>query len=207
MLMNIAYVAGACYCGFGILMGTISYGTFTAILQLISQLQNPLANISGILPRFYAMLASAERLIEVEDIDDANTSERKSLQEVQEIYQDRLEKIVLSDISFSYLCLGWMPEVSGADNWEKDLREENGAKLPTLSGWDFEIQKGEYVAITGSFGCGKSTLLKLLMCLYQPDSGERFLQINGNKIPLDASWQRLFAYVPQGNYLLNGTIR
>ena len=31
------YLLAALYCGYGILKGTVSYGTFTAILQLVGQ--------------------------------------------------------------------------------------------------------------------------------------------------------------------------
>ncbi len=65
-VMNGACLLGAVLCGFGILAGTMSYGTFTAVFQLISQVQAPFASISGYLPRTYAMLASAERLLEAE---------------------------------------------------------------------------------------------------------------------------------------------
>lgn len=206
LLMNVAYIAGACYCGYGILIDTISYGTFTAILQLIGQLQNPLANISGILPRYYAMISSIERLVEVEAVDDVCSYKHKTLHEVLDIYEKGFEKIVLKDISFSYL----------RPVQEKSLTEEKKEwscltdsmeKELVLSGWDFEIKKGQYVAVTGPSGCGKSTLLKLLMCLYEPDKGNCYLQIAGEKIPLDGKWQRLFAYVPQGNYLMSGTVR
>lgn len=207
LLMNMAYVAGACYCGYGILTDTISYGTFTAILQLIGQLQNPLANISGILPRFYAMMSSAERLLEAEQIEGDKPCERKTSEEVQNLYRNGLEKIVLSDISFSYLRPGRNLGTNRMDAGEEILSFEDREKFLALSGWNFAIRKGEYAAITGPSGCGKSTLLKLLMCLYSPDEGQRFLQVNGRKMVLDASWQRLFAYVPQGNYLMNGTIR
>lgn len=44
----------------------MTYGTFMAMLQLISQIQNPIANITGYLPKYFAMTASAERLMEVE---------------------------------------------------------------------------------------------------------------------------------------------
>ena len=74
-----------------------------------------------------------------------------------------------------------------------------------------DIRKGEYVAFTGHSGCGKSTLLKLLMCLYPLDRGERYLRSQTGdrtvEIPLTAAWRGLFAYVPQGNQLMSGTIR
>ncbi len=59
-VMNGAYVFGAVYGAFGIYNGTMTYGTFMAMLQLISQIQNPFANITGYLPKYFAMLASAE---------------------------------------------------------------------------------------------------------------------------------------------------
>ena len=72
----------------------------------------------------------------------------------------------------------------------------------------FEVRKGETVAFTGHSGCGKSTALKLLMCVYRQDSGERFFtDRNGKKSDLSSAYRRLFAYVPQGNCLMNGTIR
>ena len=88
--------------------------------------------------------------------------------------------------------------------------DEQG-RLTVLENMNVEIQKGEYVAFTGHSGCGKSTLLKLLMSLYPLDSGERYIcAVKGGqkvKYPLTASWRGLFAYVPQGNQLMSGTIR
>ena len=72
-----------------------------------------------------------------------------------------------------------------------------------MDGFDLEICKGETLAFSGQSGCGKSTVLKLLMCLYSLDSGERYIDDR----PLTAEFRRLFAYVPQGNALMNGTIR
>jgi ATP-binding cassette subfamily B protein len=63
------------------------------------------------------------------------------------------------------------------------------------------------VAFTGPSGCGKSTVLKLLMCMYPLDSGERSVMSTNREFPLTAGWRELYAYVPQGNQLMNGTIR
>ena len=59
----------------------------------------------------------------------------------------------------------------------------------------------------GHSGCGKSTVLKLLMSIYQLDSGERYLIDTDGEKTLSAEWHRMFAYVPQGNQLMSGTIR
>ena len=80
--------------------------------------------------------------------------------------------------------------------------------MVVLKHLNLEIPRGAYIAFTGPSGCGKSTLLKLLMCLYQPVRGERLIRTgDGREILLTARWRRLFAYVPQGNQLMSGTIR
>ncbi|MCC8029588.1 MAG: ATP synthase subunit I [Lachnospiraceae bacterium] len=67
-VMRGSYLFGLVWCGFGILNGTLTYGTLTAVLQLINQIRSPFANISGFVPQYYSMLASAERLIELEKL-------------------------------------------------------------------------------------------------------------------------------------------
>ena len=64
--MNGMDIYGACYCDNGILLGTISYGTLTAITQPISQMQAPFANITGYLSQFNAITANSERRMEIE---------------------------------------------------------------------------------------------------------------------------------------------
>lgn len=189
------YILCAIYCGYGILNGTLSYGTFTAVLQLIGQVQGPFANLSGIVPRYYAMTASAERLMEAEKYQDDGNETHISMKEISRFYEENFQSIGLKDARFSY-----------------ETSKENGdAEKAVLDHLDIEIRKGEYVAFTGHSGCGKSTLLKLLMCLYPLDRGERYLRIkkgeNTVEIPLTAEWRGLFAYVPQGNQLMSGTIR
>jgi ATP-binding cassette subfamily B protein len=46
------------------------------------------------------------------------------------------------------------------------------------------------------------------MCIYKLDGGRRYITDNsGNTGELSARYHRLFAYVPQGNQLMSGTIR
>ena len=179
------YLLGVVYCAYGIMTGSVTYGTLTAIMQLIGQIQGPFVSISGYLPRFYAMTASAERLMEIEAFADDGTA--RDADDVYEYYLDSFSVLGLRNASFTY---------------------ESGDAAPVvLDGVSVEIKKGEYVAFTGHSGCGKSTVLKLLMCMYPLDGGERYLTGDQGEITLDASWRRLFAYVPQGNALMNGTIR
>ena len=180
--INAMYVYGIIYCARGIMTGSVSYGTLTAVMQLIAQIQGPITSISGYLPRWFAMLASAERLMEAEQLEDEQTEERMTPAQIRDFYDSRFRALRLRDVCFTY---------AGEDRQEilKDL--------------SLEIRKGETVAFCGHSGCGKSTVLKLLLGMYPPDSGE--ITVDGQ--PLTAAWRGLFAYVPQGNALLHGTIR
>ena len=190
------YLLGVGWGGYGILTGTVSFGTMTAIMQLISQIQTPFANITGFLPRYYAMLASAERLMEAEQFEDDETN-AKPLSEITAFYRNELSAIGLEGVSFTYYPV--------SDNALEIEKTDMPIVLKNLSA---EIKKGEYAAFTGASGCGKSTALKLLMCVMHPDGGVRyFVDVQGNKGVLSSAYRRLFAYVPQGNYLMSGTVR
>ncbi len=190
------YLLGVICCGYGILTQTISYGTLTAVTQLISQIQSPFANITGYLPKFYAMTASTERLMEVEQFENDSELSPADMTTVTCFYQNNLHAIGLKNVQFTYF-----PAV---DNVQMLSKKDMPVVLKNIS---IEIKKGEYVAFMGHSGCGKSTALKLLMNLYQLDAGERYLADSEGQHPITSQWRRLFAYVPQGNQLMSGTIR
>lgn len=161
----------------GLSGGTLTYGTLMAFLQLISQLRAPLQNVSGILPQYYSALASAERLMELEEAaDEPFPAAAERLEKIKEDFRT----LEIKNLFFGY------------------------AGESVLRDFSFCAKRGNITAITGESGSGKSTLFKLILGLYEPQSGS--IAING-EIPLDASLRGLFAYVPQGNMVLSGTVR
>jgi ATP-binding cassette subfamily B protein len=130
------------------------------------------------MPQYIAMLASAERLMELETIQ----SQKIPAGEEPHVLYSRMDAIGAENLSFSY---------------DRDA---------VLRQAEFALPKGAFAAITGPSGIGKSTLLKLLLGIFKPESGGLFLQCGAERIPLDRATRRLFAYVPQGNLLLSGTL-
>ena len=222
MSMQGMYLLGVVYCAYGIMTGRGTYGTLTAVMQLIGQIQGPFVNISGYLPRWYAMTASAERLMEAESFGDEG--EIAGTDFIHRYYDEEFRVVGLRKASFSYEPVAGEDGRDCGDRADNEGREdgENGegsedgaagadgkngvygtARNEVIQDMDLEIRKGETVAFVGHSGCGKSTVLKLLMCMYPLDSGERY--IDGKK--LTAYYRRLFSYVPQGNALMNGSVR
>ena len=191
------FMFGVCYCAWKMMNGRLSYGTLVAVMELLNRIQTPFASISGYLPRYYAMIASAERLMDAEVFPEEDSRAMLSAAEIAELYEQRLARIAMKHVNYAYY-----PPAAADLDFSKD-------RMPVvLQDLSLTVQKGEYVAFTGHSGCGKSTVLKLLMCMYQPDGGElTVLEKGGSCYPLTASFRRLFAYVPQGNQLMNGTIR
>ena len=167
------------WCSFRLLQGRMSFGSLTAVIQLVNQLQSPFVHLTGVLPQYVAMIAAAERLMELDAIPGEEAS---AVEDARGLYA-QLDGIGADRLCFSY---------------DNDV---------ILQGADFSLPKGAFAVITGPSGIGKSTLLKLLLGVYPPEDGALFARRGGERIPLGRSTRRLFAYVPQGNLLLSGTLR
>lgn len=76
----------------------------------------------------------------------------------RKIYLSDIEKIEFKNVSFSY----------------------PNSRTQALHNVSFTISKGERIAVIGNNGAGKTTIIKLLLKLYDPQSGE--IEINGTNI-------------------------
>lgn len=178
----LGYAFGLIWGAYNIVHGNITYGVLTEIIALVSQIQGPISGLTGIFPTYFAATASAERIMEIESLPQERKFNKSEIN-VENIYNN-LKSINFDNITFSY----------GRDE--------------VLSNTSLKINKGDFVAIMGITGIGKSTLMKLLMSVFNVSSGEIYLDLKDNKkLYIDKNSRKMFAYVPQGNFLLSGTIR
>lgn len=162
-----------------IMAGTMTYGTLTAILQLVGQVQQPFANLSGLLPKYYSMIASTERLMELESLENEGAVRQHN---PSELY-GKMERICVENLAFSY------------------------GENPVLRDTSFSVEKGDFVSISGLSGGGKTTLFLLLMGVYEAGAGSLELAFaDGSRQNLDEGTRSLFAWVPQGKYIFSGTL-
>ena len=178
-IFSAGYLFALIYGAVKIVGGVLSYGALSAILQLVNNVQVPFASLSNVLPKYYAMLASAERLIEIEKIENEDAQRPFDRDKVY----SNLDKIVIDKVTFAY---------------DRDV---------VLKDASSSISKGDFVMITGASGVGKSTLMKLMLGVYPPFDGCVYALSGKEKIPLDGNTRSLFSYVPQGNMLFSGTLR
>lgn len=179
-----AYLFGLFYCAVKIIEGdsVITYGVLSQVLSLINQISVPINSLTGILPAYYSAIGSAERIMEFENMEDE--LEVNNMDVDFDVLYANLESIEFSNITFKY---------------DRDLIFDNT---------NLSIKKSDLVVMTGISGIGKSTLLKVMLGVFQLESGEIYLKMkDGSTITIDRNIRRLFSYVPQGNFLLSGTIR
>jgi ATP-binding cassette, subfamily B, multidrug efflux pump len=82
-----------------------------------------------------------------------------------------------------------------------------GADSPALSDITLRIPAGKKIAIVGRTGAGKTTLVQLITRMFEPDSGQIFLDDRPiHSIPLD-QLRALIGFVPQETFLFSETIR
>lgn len=169
------------YCLFRLWTHDISYGTMTLFLQQRSNLSGSFNRLVSIIPAFLNSSVSAHRIRELVELPKEVHISASS--ELDAFAGDGFE-IRMKDVDFSYV---------------------EGKRVLTQSA--FKACPGEIVALVGPSGEGKTTMIRLILGLIRPEEGKTYLQAsNGKQVEMNAETRHLFAYVPQGNTILSGTL-
>lgn len=162
---------------YGLDTGTVTFGTLTAFLQLVAQVQRPVVELARQIPAFISALTSVERIDELTSL---------PLEEQGEplILKGKVG-IRLENVTFAY------PD----------------GKRKVIEHFTHDFEPGSLTAVLGETGSGKSTLVRLILALLQPDEGSIALYDKSRTIPASPLTRGNFVYVPQGNTLVSGTLR
>nr|WP_218649439.1 type I secretion system permease/ATPase [Pseudomonas taiwanensis] len=163
-----------------IMAGDLSMGGLIACYMLNGRALGPLTQLSGLLTRYQQARLTMKSVDQMMDLPQERQESEQPL--VRSKLQGSLE---LRQINFTY------PH----------------QQTLALSEVNLVIRPGEKIGIIGRSGSGKSSLAKLIVGLYQADSGS--LLVDGTDIrQLDVSELRHnVGYVPQDIQLFSGTLR
>ena len=135
------YAAAFLWGVFGIRSGAVTYGMMTAFLQLVGQIQRPIAELAHHVPAFIHSLTSVERLMELEELPLEEQGKPVQLEGAPEI--------AIEHLTFGYA----------------------GQAEAVFKDFSYVFKGGEMTAITGHTGIGKSTLIRLILALLRPKEG------------------------------------
>ncbi len=161
----------------GLLAGAVTFGTMTAFLQLVGQIQRPVLELSSYIPSAIHAAASADRLMEIEGDESCAASEP--------VHLGSPAGIRMEHVSFAY-----------PDGTRK-----------VIDDFSHNFRPGSRTAIVGETGAGKSTLIRLILALLRPQSGSIVIYGPRSSAEVSAATRCNLTYVPQGNSLLSGTVR
>lgn len=169
------------YCLFRLWTHSITYGTMTLFLQQRSNLSGAFSSLVSIIPAFLNSSVSAHRIRELVELPrEVHIPESSELDQ----YAEKGFSVQMRDLRFAYA---------------------EGTDVITRS--EFVAKPGEIVALVGPSGEGKTTMIRLILGLVCPQEGQAVIRAcDGREVTMNAETRHLFAYVPQGNTILSGTI-
>lgn len=165
------------YCLWRLWRQDIMFGTMTLFLQQRASLSSGFAALVALVPTALSGSVSAERLREL-------TQLKKEEHHSQDVDPQGSCAVEIKAVQASY-----------------------GPDRQILTNADIIAPAGEVTALIGPSGQGKTTLLRLMLGLLPPERGEMTLVDGaGKRYPLGADTRHCFAYVPQGNTVMAGSV-
>ncbi|MDG0818738.1 ABC transporter ATP-binding protein/permease [Staphylococcus equorum] len=172
---TILFIVG--YATFRISNGTLSTGTFIAILYYVLQIIPAIISFTTLYNEVQKVRGANEKINEL--LSDDNLETEKIL--FHEVQLD-LQELKIRNVTFKF------------------------DKTPILKNINLTIKPGETIAIVGPSGAGKSTLFDLILGIYKDYVGEIIYGDKNIKDINIIDWRNTISYVPQENNIMSGTI-
>lgn len=177
LLKILAYAVILTYFGLNWQTASFSAGMIYAFIQYVSQLFDPLIEVTQNYATLQTSMIAAKRVFEIIDLD---SYEPAQLTENHEIVRGDIE---FKGVSFSY---------DGRKDVLKDV--------------SFKVKQGETIAFVGATGSGKSSIINLFMRFYDYDRGQILIDGVDIKSFPESELRSQTGLVLQDPFLYHGTI-
>jgi ATP-binding cassette subfamily B protein len=177
ILIFMGFIAILYYGGLEVQANRLSVGNYSVMIYLIQRLLWPLTRLGETLDQYQRAMASTNRILDLLDTPIAIHSGSQVL-----------DSVVNGDIQLKNVTFGY------------------AANFPIVENLSLEIAAHKTTAIVGATGSGKSTLVKLLLRLYEIQSGNIFLdRIDIRDLEL-RSLRSCMGWVSQDVFLFHGSV-
>ena len=179
LVNNLGYVVISVVGGLLAVTGRLLIGDIQAFIQYSRQFTQPINQLANIANSLQSTVASAERVFEVLD-------EQEAVPETQ--HPVHIEK-PKGSVTFEHVAFGY---------------EEDHLLMKDMN---IDVAPGQTIAIVGPTGAGKTTLINLLMRFYEVNGGK--IKVDGVDITdlTREELRHLFGMVLQDTWLFKGTIK
>jgi ATP-binding cassette subfamily B protein len=188
MLSGIAIAGIVLYGGYQAIEGSITAGTIVAFVGALSNLFDPIQQLSQLYTTYQSGMAALEKIFQLLDV----RADLRDAPGARELPRIRGE-IDFEDVSFAYAA-----RRGSADGAETAL---------ALDHVSLRVPPGQTVALVGATGAGKSTMAKLIARFYDPSEGRVLVDGQDLREISSSSLRSQMGIVPQEAFLFSGTIR
>ncbi|MFA7276829.1 MAG: type I secretion system permease/ATPase [Pseudobdellovibrionaceae bacterium] len=158
----------------------LTQGALIGAVMLVGRALGPLSQVAGLITRFNQSWQSLKHL------------------------EDLMKRPVERPAGKHFIT---KTRVDGRVEFRDVVFKYEGQTHPTLKGLNFAIEPGEHVGIIGAVGSGKTTLARLLINLYQPESGAILLDGTDVRQIDPGDLRRSIGAVQQSPNLFYGSVR
>jgi ABC-type multidrug transport system fused ATPase/permease subunit len=187
MLSGLAVGAIVLYGGLQAIDGHISIGTIVAFVAALSNLFEPIQQLSQLYATYQSGMAALEKIFQLLDVK-PDLEDRADAIELPRIKGE----VDFDDVTFAYQ--------------RRRGEDEGGEQVLALDHISLQIPPGQTVALVGATGAGKSTMAKLIARFYDPTTGAILVDGHDLREVSSRSLRSQMGIVPQEAFLFSGSV-
>jgi ABC-type multidrug transport system fused ATPase/permease subunit len=202
-LSGVAVAAIVLYGGLQAIDGHITVGTVVAFVAALSNLFEPIQQLSQLYATYQSGMAALEKIFQLLDVR-PDLEDRAGALELGTIKGE----VEFENVSFAYARRSSSNGASanGASANGAGGSAEAGEPVLALDEINLRIPPGQTVALVGATGAGKSTMAKLIARFYDPTTGAILVDGHDLREVSSRSLRTQMGIVPQEAFLFSGTI-